>query len=72
MMLSSRCSDAFNEIFREELVRNEKAAKTYEAALLRHPDCRDPDHPGCELCEDIEDKAIATKAHLLCIEHNGG
>jgi len=21
-------------------------------ALARHPDCRDPDHPGCETCED--------------------
>lgn len=23
-------------------------------ALIRHGDCRDPDHPGCEYCEDEE------------------
>ncbi len=25
--------------------------RRYKNALLRHPDCRDPDHPGCEKCE---------------------
>lgn len=24
------------------------------ARLMRNPDCRDPDHPGCELCEENE------------------
>ena len=24
------------------------------ARLMRNPDCRDPDHPGCELCEEDE------------------
>lgn len=23
--------------------------------LARHPDCRDPDHPGCECCEAQQD-----------------
>lgn len=23
-----------------------------QGRLMRHPDCRDPDHPGCELCEE--------------------
>ena len=23
--------------------------------LSRNPDCRDPDHPGCEKCEEHED-----------------
>lgn len=29
-----------------------------ERALLRHPDCRDPDHPGCKSCcpDDFEDE----------------
>lgn len=34
------------------------------ARLMRNPDCRDPDHPGCEHCEerdtddeDFEDEA---------------
>lgn len=27
-----------------------------ERALRAHPDCRDPEHPGCEICEPTEDK----------------
>jgi len=23
--------------------------------LMRHPDCRDPDHPGCEACREDDD-----------------
>lgn len=23
--------------------------------LARHPDCRDPDHPGCKACEGDDD-----------------
>lgn len=23
--------------------------------LMQHPDCRDPDHPGCEHCMEDED-----------------
>jgi hypothetical protein len=26
--------------------------RRYQARLSRHPDCRDPDHPGCEFCEE--------------------
>ena len=26
--------------------------KRYESHLSSHPDCRDPDHPGCELCDE--------------------
>ncbi len=26
----------------------------YQQDLARHPDCRDPDHPGCELCDPEE------------------
>lgn len=25
--------------------------------LMRHPDCRDPDHPGCESCADDDDES---------------
>jgi len=29
--------------------------QTLRYNLLRHnPDCRDPDHPGCELCEESD------------------
>lgn len=24
--------------------------------LMRHPDCRDPDHPGCESCQEDEEE----------------
>ena len=24
----------------------------YRAALRRHPSCRDPNHPGCPICEE--------------------
>jgi hypothetical protein len=27
----------------------------YRRSLMRNPDCRDPDHPGCECCEEQED-----------------
>ncbi len=27
------------------------AQKEYERKLHAHPDCRDPDHPGCARCE---------------------
>ena len=28
----------------------------YQHMLSRHPDCRDPDHPGCEVCYVSEDE----------------
>ena len=27
------------------------AQKRYARRLMAHPDCRDPDHPGCQDCE---------------------
>lgn len=30
------------------------ARRRYQADLLTHPNCRDPDHPGCEWCEGDE------------------
>lgn len=27
-----------------------RAARVYREQLARHPDCRDPDHPGCSNC----------------------
>lgn len=27
----------------------------YKRTLARHPDCRDPDHPGCDKCMDDND-----------------
>lgn len=33
-------------------IKGEMAAVAkYEAMLQEYPDCRDPSHPGCSLCE---------------------
>jgi len=29
--------------------------RRYNNQLLNHPDCRDPDHPTCELCDEEND-----------------
>lgn len=34
--------------YREEVAHERRR----EVALKRNPDCRDPEHPGCEFCED--------------------
>jgi hypothetical protein len=39
---------------REDAAAEARAANKYKWALLCNPDCRDPDHPGCEDCEDDE------------------
>ena len=41
----------------EDLRAEDRARKMHQARLRYHPDCRDPDHPGCELCEEDEDDA---------------
>ena len=30
----------------------------YRAILNRHPDCRDPMHPGCSRCEDCDGEPV--------------
>lgn len=30
--------------------------RSYSAHLSAHHDCRDPDHPGCELCDGSMDE----------------
>lgn len=39
-----------------DLRLEDRARRRYENALMRNPDCRDPDHPGCELCEENDDE----------------
>jgi hypothetical protein len=34
-----------------DLRAEDDAERRYQAQLLAHPDCRDPDHPGCANCE---------------------
>ena len=33
----------------------EASEERYRRELLKHPDCRDPDHPSCEKCEENND-----------------
>lgn len=40
------------EFEREELRAQDRFERNYLRRLTAHPDCRDPDHPGCEQCED--------------------
>ena len=35
----------------DDLRAEEAAERRYQNALRYHPDCGDPDHPGCDNCE---------------------
>jgi hypothetical protein len=37
------------------IVIEEKAKRSYMAKLAAHPDCIDPEHPGCKWCESDDD-----------------
>lgn len=39
----------------EKAMREASAKHLYERRLSQHPDCRDPDHPGCPHCQEDED-----------------
>ena len=41
---------------REELAREEFWRRRAHQRFMRAPDCRDPDHPGCRLCEEPEEE----------------
>lgn len=41
---------------RDELAAIDYCTRRYMAVLGRHPDCRDPDHPGCPACEYDDDE----------------
>ena len=36
---------------RQEQLAANRYQRYHAAALARHPNCRDPDHPGCPRCE---------------------
>ncbi len=44
-----------DEDTRAELRAEDRAKKQYWRRLIANPDCRDPDHPGCENCRDDEE-----------------
>ena len=44
----------YSEIFDDvsDIEMQVEAQKRYKQELIRHPDCRDPDHPGCSKCDE--------------------
>ncbi len=38
-----------------DMKEEQRKRRIYMRKLHSHPDCRDPDHPGCPICEDEED-----------------
>jgi hypothetical protein len=40
----------------DELRLEAQAERRYRNRLLRHPDCGDPDHPGCPACSEHFDE----------------
>jgi len=47
-----------------EFAIEESRKRLYEALLRAHPDCRDPDHPGCEYCEE-DDVVICPMDNII-------
>jgi hypothetical protein len=44
-----------NEADYDELRAQDRHDRRYSSELARHPNCNDPDHPGCENCEGDDD-----------------
>ena len=44
-----------NEADYADLRAQDQFEKRQQRALMAHPDCRDPDHPGCDHCEESDD-----------------
>ncbi len=51
----------YDPIDAEEMRQTQMLERRYLAALTRHPDCRDPSHPGCARCEDRDGNPIETE-----------
>lgn len=49
--------DEIDEIDRDALIAQARAERLYTQRYLAHPDCRDPDHPGCKQCMEDEDES---------------
>ncbi len=49
----------------EEWQEETMAMKIYQARLRGHPDCRDPDHPGCEKCSPEEGEVEMREMYVV-------
>lgn len=45
------------DVLRDEIRRDDNKKRRYHLALRDHPDCSDPEHPGCVNC-DLEDEEL--------------
>lgn len=52
--MSTPVYDSFGDEMSRGNVEDNMPSPRYRAKLALHPDCRDPEHPGCEECEDPE------------------
>lgn len=52
-----------DEYDRLELIAEDRAKKRYLAEYGRHPDCRDPKHPGCEDCMENDDEQATSASN---------
>ena len=46
--------DELDELDMEDMRREQQALRRHQQKLVSHPDCRDPDHPGCAKCVETE------------------
>ena len=44
--------DQIDDSDAEEMKAEARHLSRYLYLLAQHPDCRDPEHPTCELCEE--------------------
>lgn len=52
--MSTPIYDSFGDEMSPGDVEDNMPSPRYRALLRLYPDCRDPEHPGCEKCEDPE------------------
>lgn len=43
---------ALDELIDDHVAADDLHRRRYLAELRRHPDCSDPDHPGCDECDE--------------------
>jgi hypothetical protein len=47
--------DEMRRMDEDEYRREAQWKRKQQLRLIAHPDCRDPDHPGCEFCMETDE-----------------